>query len=101
MERFTGIIGIIFILFIAFLCSNNKRKINLRLVLSGLGLQFLIAVLILRVGFIRNIFIQLGEGMKMIDHFAKAGVNFIYGGVGAVAPNGDITNFTEPGAFVF
>lgn len=101
MERFTGIIGIIFILFIAFLCSNNKRKINIRLVLSGLGLQFLIAVLILRVGFIRNIFIQLGEGMKMIDHFAKAGVNFIYGGVGAVAPNGDITNFTEPGAFVF
>ncbi len=101
MERFTGFIGIIFILFIAFICSNNRRRINIRLVLSGLGLQFLIAVLILRVQFVRNIFIQLGEAMKMIDHFAKAGVNFIYGGVGAVAPNGDITNFTEPGAFVF
>ncbi len=101
MERFTGFIGIIFILFIAFICSNNRRRINIRLVLSGLGLQFLIAVLILRVQFVRNVFIQLGEAMKMIDHFAKAGVNFIYGGVGAVAPNGDITNFTEPGAFVF
>ncbi len=101
MERFTGLIGILLILFIAFLFSNNKKRINIRLVLSGLALQFTIAVLILKVDFIRKIFIQLGEGMKMIDQFAKAGVNFIYGGVGAVAPNGTVSNFTEPGAFVF
>ncbi|MEY3193360.1 MAG: Na+ dependent nucleoside transporter N-terminus, partial [Bacteroidota bacterium] len=44
MERFQGIIGIIVIIIIAYLFSNNKSKINYRLVMSGLLLQFTIGV---------------------------------------------------------
>jgi CNT family concentrative nucleoside transporter len=39
MARFQGLIGIVLILMIAFLFSNNKKRINYRLVLSGLALQ--------------------------------------------------------------
>ncbi|HEY6163149.1 MAG TPA: Na+ dependent nucleoside transporter N-terminal domain-containing protein, partial [Bacteroidia bacterium] len=52
MERFTGLIGIALIFGIAFLFSNNRKAINYRLVLSGLGLQAAIALLILRVDFV-------------------------------------------------
>ncbi|HAN39829.1 MAG TPA: hypothetical protein DCQ29_13070, partial [Chitinophagaceae bacterium] len=39
MERFQGLLGIVLILGIAFLASNNRKKINYRLVISGIGLQ--------------------------------------------------------------
>ena len=48
MDRFFGLIGIVFILGIAFLMSNNKKAINLRTVLVGLGLQLFLAVFILK-----------------------------------------------------
>ncbi|MDZ7542600.1 NupC/NupG family nucleoside CNT transporter, partial [Clostridium perfringens] len=56
MERFVGILGIIVILGIAFLLSENKKKINWRLVVSGLGLQIIFAILILKVPVGRRVF---------------------------------------------
>lgn len=48
MERFTGVLGIIVLLSIAFLLSNNRKKIDKKLVLWGLGLQLSFAILILK-----------------------------------------------------
>ncbi len=45
--RFTGILGILVILLVAFLMSNNKRKIKPRVIFWGLGLQLLFAAIIL------------------------------------------------------
>lgn len=48
MERFTGLIGIAVLLGIAYLMSNNRKKIDFRLVLWGLGLQLAFALFILK-----------------------------------------------------
>ena len=40
MERFTGILGIIAILGIAYLMSNDKKNIDLRLIIWGLGFNY-------------------------------------------------------------
>ncbi|MEI8278900.1 MAG: nucleoside transporter C-terminal domain-containing protein [Bacteroidota bacterium] len=101
MERFTGIIGIIVILGIAFLFSNNKRKINLRLVFSGLALQVFIAVMVLKVPPVTHFFQLLGKGMQKIEGFAKEGAGFVYGGIGAQDFKGNIVNYSMPGTFVF
>ncbi|MBU1874913.1 hypothetical protein KJ688_14490, partial [bacterium] len=45
--RFIGILGIITLLGIAFLMSNNRKKINLRTVIWGITLQLLFAAIIL------------------------------------------------------
>lgn len=81
MQRFQGLIGIVVILGIAFLCSNNKKRINYRLVGSGILLQVVIAILVLRVPFVTSFFKFLGRIMGHIEDFAKAGANFVYGGV--------------------
>lgn len=81
MDRLTGIIGIIVIIGIAFLVSNNKKKINLRLVFSGLALQILIAVLVLKVPPVKSFFQTLGKGMQHIEEFARQGASFVYGGI--------------------
>ncbi len=48
MERFIGIIGIFVLLGLALLMSNNRKKIDYKLVMFGLGLQISFAVLILK-----------------------------------------------------
>lgn len=101
MQRFTGLIGIVLILGIAFLFSNNRKKVNLRLVLSGIFLQVLIGILVFKVPFINRFFQFLGKGMEKIEGFAKQGANFVYGGIGAVDFTGNIANFNAPGTFVF
>jgi len=101
MERFHGIIGILFILGLAYLFSNNKKKINYRLVLSGLTLQFLIAILVLRVAPVQHFFEFLGMGMQKIEQFAKKGVDFVYGGVAVIGYDGQPHNYNAPDNFVF
>lgn len=101
MERFTGIIGIVLILSIAFLFSNNKKRINYRLVVSGLSLQLIIALLVFKVPLINQFFQKLGQGMGKIEGFAKQGANFVYGGIGAYDYTGEMVNYNASGTFVF
>ncbi len=101
MERFIGLIGIALILGIAFLFSNNKRKINYRLVLSGLGLQIILAVLILKVPPVRQFFQFLGKGMEKIEAFAKEGAAFVYGGIASIGHDGQPVDYRANGTFVF
>lgn len=101
MERFTGLIGIVLILGIAFLFSNNKRRINYRLVLSGLALQTILAVLILKVPPVTAFFQTLGKGMQKIEHFAKEGAAFVYGGIVSYDKTGAQVDYRMPDTFVF
>lgn len=101
MGRFTGLIGIVLILGIAFACSNNRKRINLRLVISGLLLQLTIAVLVLKVPVVNSFFQTLGRGMQKLEAFAKEGAGFVYGGIGVAHPSGQVTNYNSPSAFVF
>ena len=101
MERYTGLIGIILILGIAFLFSNNRRKINLRLVFSGLGLQLGIALVVLKIPVAAHFFQVLGKGMQKLEGFAKEGASFVYGGIGVYDASGVIGNYRMAPAFVF
>lgn len=101
MERFHGIIGILLILGLAVLASNNRRRINKRLVLSGIALQIVIGILVLKVPFITAFFQKLGHGMQRIEEFAKAGANFVYGGIASIGNDGQAENYATPGMFVF
>jgi concentrative nucleoside transporter, CNT family len=101
MERFTGLIGIIVILGIAYLISNNRKAINYRLIVSGIGLQLLIAVLVLKVSFITNFFAWIGKGMGKIEQFATQGAAFAYGGIMVDTHDGASRGFGAPHTFVF
>lgn len=79
MGRFTGLIGIVLILGIAFLMSNNRRKINYRVVLSGLALQIVLAVFILKTPAGKMIFAWIGAKVTTILNMANAGAAFVFG----------------------
>jgi CNT family concentrative nucleoside transporter len=79
MDRFTGVIGIILILGIAYLLSNNKKQINYRLVGTGLLLQALLAVFILKVPLGQAIFGKLGNAVSKLLEFSDRGADFVFG----------------------
>lgn len=101
MERLQGLVGIVVILGIAYLVSNNRKRINFKLVGTGLLLQVVIALLILRVGPVKNFFQALGGVITHIEAFAKEGASFVYGSLIADSGTGAQVPFRTPGAFVF
>ena len=84
-----GIIGLALLIGIAFLLSNNKKKINWRLVGGGLLLQFVFAVLILKGGVLKTYFAPLGWPKDffnwvsgffvLILNFTAEGAQFVFG----------------------
>jgi CNT family concentrative nucleoside transporter len=100
MGRFTGLIGIIIILGLAFLWSNNRKKINYRLVITGLLLQIALAVFILKVPIGQEIFFWLGKAINKLLDFSKAGGLFVFGDltkVTQILPEGIV----KSGIFLF
>lgn len=81
MERFFGILGIIFIFALAYLMSNNKKAINLKTIGMGFLLQILLAVFIFKVPFGRTLFLYIGKFIQKILEFANIGGKFVFGGL--------------------
>jgi concentrative nucleoside transporter, CNT family len=79
MGRFTGVIGILIILGLAFLWSNNRKKINYRLVITGLCLQVALAIFILKIPIGQEIFYWFGKAINKLLDFSQEGASFVFG----------------------
>lgn len=79
MEYLRGVLGLAVIVMIAYLFSNNKRKIDWRLVAIGILLQLVFGFLITKVEFVRLGFELLSEGFVKFLSFSEAGATFIFG----------------------
>ena len=100
MDRLHGLIGVALILGLAVLFSNNRRRINLRLVLTGISLQVVIAMLVFHVGPVARFFQIVGQGIGKLEEFARAGAAFVYGGIAVSQGPGKIGDYMG-GGFVF
>lgn len=84
-----GTFGIFLLLGIAFLFSNNKKKINWRLVVTGITIQVLFAIFILHsetlrgwffpLGWIKDIINWLGSAIVALLGFTMEGATFVFG----------------------
>ena len=82
MNRFIGILGIISILGIAYLLSNNRKKIDAKLIFWGLSLQMFFAILILKVPGGKWVFDKIDTIIKKILDFSIEGSKFLFGNLG-------------------
>ena len=83
---FRGMLGMFFLVLVAFLISKDKKYIKWRLVGSGLLLQLVLALLILKVPFISRIFDGLAKGFTTLIDFSHDGAVFLFGNPDGMPP---------------
>ncbi len=74
-----GLIGIISMLAICYALSANRKAIDWKLVFSGIALQIVLALLILKVDFIYDGFKLVSDGFVALLSYADAGAAFLFG----------------------
>ncbi len=77
--NFIGIIGAFVLLLIAFLCSTNKRAINLRVVISAFILQIVIAALVLFTPIGKTVIESISGSVQTLLGYSQAGMGFMFG----------------------
>jgi len=78
MERAVSLLGLLVLVLLAWLLSSDKRRMNVRLIVSGIVLQFLLALLILRTAPGRLIFEYCRIFITQVVGFSDAGAEFLY-----------------------
>ncbi len=78
-QRFMSVAGILVLLGIAFLFSNNRRRIRWSIVSWGFGLQLTFALLILKTELGRALFMFGNLLVNRLLSFTDAGASFLFG----------------------
>jgi CNT family concentrative nucleoside transporter len=78
---YRGAIGMVFLLLVCFLLSSNRRKIDWRLVGTGLALQIIFALLVLKVPIVASIFDWISDKVVTFLNFSEQGSEFLFGGL--------------------
>lgn len=92
------IIGVAFIFLVAFLFSNNKKKINWRTVIIGFIIQFAFAFAALKWSVGKYVLSKIALGVQSVIDYAKEGISFIFG---SLANDGSIFAVNVLGVIIF
>ncbi len=82
MGRFVGVLGMAVLLGLAFLFSTDRKAIQRKTVLWGLGLQLAFGLFVLKFEPGRRLFQAAGEVVNKLLNFAFAGSEFVFGELG-------------------
>ena len=83
MGRLTGVLGILAILLFAYLFSTNRRAIRIKTIVIGLTLQFIFALLVLRVGWGERAIAIAGGAVTKLLSYSFVGSEFVFGPLGS------------------
>ena len=83
--HYQSLAGIVAILAAAWLFSENRRAFPFRTVISGLALQFALALLLLKIPAARNVLFSLNGAVDALTTATRAGTSFVFGYVGGGA----------------
>jgi CNT family concentrative nucleoside transporter len=81
-----GLFGLTVLIAFAWLLSENRRAVKPRLVLAGLGLQLLLAIVLLGLPVIKTLFVALNDGVLALQQATESGTGLVFGYLGGAAP---------------
>ncbi len=74
-----GLLGIFVLILICYLLSVDRERIDWKLVFTGIGLQFILGILVLKVPFIKPVFDTISGFFVKLLEIAEEGTKFILG----------------------
>ena len=84
--RLQGVLGILVFLTIAWMLSEKRKSVKLATVLTGVGVQFAIAALLLYIPLFKRAFVVLNNVVLALDSATRAGTAFVFGYLGGGPP---------------
>ena len=81
-----GILGLVFLIGSAWLLSENRCAVRPRLLLAGLGLQILLALVLLKLPPVRGLFLTLNDLVTALQEATRAGTSLVFGYIGGGDP---------------
>lgn len=81
MDRLVSLLGLFVMISIAYALSEKKKAIQWRTVISGIVMQVVFGLIILKTDFGRNIFDTIGKGFNAILNYTGEGAKFLFGGL--------------------
>src|SRR5262249_13943085 len=80
--RIQGLLGVVTFLLVAWLISENRKRVKPQTVLTGVVVQFAIAAVLLYIPVFKRIFLFLNSVVLALDTSTKAGTAFVFGYLG-------------------
>ena len=77
--RVQGLLGYSTLLLLAWALSENRWRISPRIVISGIALQWALALLFLKVPFAAEGFLLLNHGVEALQRATEVGTSFVFG----------------------
>lgn len=77
--RAMGLVGCVSMMGIAWLLSTNRKKVSWRIVVSGVALQIVFALFILKTGFGASLFSRANDAIVGLLSYSQAGARFLFG----------------------
>ena len=96
------IIGGLALIFLGAIFSDNIKKINLKYLLNAIVLQFLLAILLIKVPLITSFFESLSQGVLALKAATDQGTGFVFGYLADGAPKPfEVVNPASANIFIF
>tara|TARA_Y100000739_G_scaffold135503_1_gene116655 strand:- start:4741 stop:6177 length:1437 start_codon:yes stop_codon:yes gene_type:complete len=89
-----GLLGISFLIFTTYLLSNNKKAINWKTAVTGLILQLILAIGVLKISWVKMIFESAGKVFVKILDFTMEGTKFLFGDLVSAENFGNVFIFS-------
>lgn len=77
-----GALGLAALVGLAWILSETRRRIRPRLVLAGLGIQLLLALLLLKLPLMKQLFLTLNDLVLGLQEATQAGTGLVFGYLG-------------------
>ena len=89
-----GFLGISFLILTTYLLSSNKKAINWKTASTGLLLQLILAVAVLKISWVKMIFESAGKVFVKILDFTMEGTKFLFGDLVSAENFGNVFIFS-------
>ncbi len=96
-----SILGLAAFLGLAWLLSENRHRVSMRMAVVGLLLQVVTGLILLKVPFVREAFLQLNRLVVALEQSTRAGTSFVFGYVGGGQEPYEVTNAAANVIFAF
>ena len=101
MEYAQTVLGGFILLLLGVLFSSNTKKINLFYLANAIVLQFLLAILLIKVPPVASFFESLSQGVLALKSATDQGTGFVFGYLADGAPNAPFEVTNPGGTFIF